>query len=623
MSPSTDAHIADSDGLASVAFTQDRLTPGPVAAGVVAPVTTVTLSVWTRALHSCREVWRPVASVVRRKQAHVLRRKPADLGQSLTELVVPVRIRFSDGATELSTSMLVDLGSEVLALAPESFFQGRQLVSARRPLRITVANGERIKGGTHGAVVDLGVQIHDCQGQLVQVVCEQVFVYKADVHEHLIVGYPFCKAYGLMVDPVLDLLMDALCGPAGGAGSDCSCTSIHCACRAVAVHRHKRNRPKSYVARLINLASDSDDETSLSSVNVACVHGTALASAAAICATCLLSAITAAAAVSCSAALLCLNAGGAPSRTSPTQRGGEQFETRDHRCTVCVGGCMCRHQHATGLPDPKLVRQRNSSEESDDASEQCVSDEETDSELPPTIVKPLSSGPPPDSFAAGWGYSRPYSGPWQAQSEDLQWRQEPEQALQTRALSLRHFCDCEVDELCGHCGPVQLPAAGDAVNKVPDPLSDGAVKPTSLLSDMMRARFAEQCAASTRLTPMQRRIKLRKRVRQHASYMFAAGRQMLLPGVRDKVLGWAGLQDSKFIDAFATKDTALFSKYWDAKADALVQDWSYPSPGKGDHTDYFLWLHPPHYLLQQTVDKILLDQARGIMLIPVQKNHSW
>ena len=230
-------------------------------------------------------------------------------------------------------------------------------MSARRSLRITVADGERIKGGTHGAVVDLGVQIHDCQGQLVQVVCEQVFVYKADVHEHLIVGYPFCKAYGLMPDPVWDSLMDALCGPLGGANTDCSCTSIHCACRAVAVHRHKRNRSKSYVARLINLASDSDDETLLSSVNVACVHGTA-----------------------------------------------------------------CMHQHATGSPDPKLVRQRNSSEESNDAFEQCVSDEETDSELPPSIVQPLSSGPPPDSFAAGWGYSRTYSGPWQAQSEDLEGR---------------------------------------------------------------------------------------------------------------------------------------------------------------------------------------------------------
>ena len=54
MSPSTDARIPDSDGLASVAFTQDRSTPGPVAAGVAALVTTVMLSVWTRALHSCR-----------------------------------------------------------------------------------------------------------------------------------------------------------------------------------------------------------------------------------------------------------------------------------------------------------------------------------------------------------------------------------------------------------------------------------------------------------------------------------------------------------------------------------------------------------------------------------------
>ena len=211
---STDLQGAFSDtGVASVAFAHDGYTPGPVPAKTRS-LTEVTPSAWTRTLHSCPEPWRPTAVIKRCKQTHVLQRKAADVGRSLTELVLPVRIQFFGGQRqELGGSMLIDFGSEVLALAPESFFWGCTLELARRPLRITVANGERISGGTHGAVVDLSVQIRDCQDQPVQVVCEKVFVYKADVQEHLFVGYPFCKAYGLMVDPTRDLLVDALCGP--------------------------------------------------------------------------------------------------------------------------------------------------------------------------------------------------------------------------------------------------------------------------------------------------------------------------------------------------------------------------------------------------------------------------
>ena len=104
------------------------------------------------------------------------------------------------------------------------------------------------------------MQIQDCSNQPVQVVCERVFVYKADVHQHLIVGYPFCKAYGLMVDPTRDLLVDALCGTRNRTAQHCSCTSVQCACRAIAVSSKKPSRTKSYVARLINLVSDSEDK---------------------------------------------------------------------------------------------------------------------------------------------------------------------------------------------------------------------------------------------------------------------------------------------------------------------------------------------------------------------------
>ena len=127
-------------------------------------------------------------------------------------------------------------------------------------------------------------------------------------------------------------------------------------------------------------------------------------------------------------------------------------------------------------------------------------------------------------------------------------------------------------------------AGGGGVDATPDPLFDRAAGTTSLLSEKLRTRFSEQCN-KVHLTPMERRIKLRKRVRQHALYMYAVGRQILFPGVRNEILAWAGLQDSNFIDALLSRQTALFSQYWDVRADALVQDWSYGFQDKGDQTD--------------------------------------
>ena len=308
VAPSTDLQGAFSDpGVASVAFAHNGYTPGPVPAKTIS-LTEVKLSAWTRTLHSCGETWRPTAVIKRCKQTHVLQHKAADVGKSLTELVLPVRIHFSGGQwQELGGSMLFDLVSEVLALAPESFFRGCTLELARRPLRITVANGERISGGTHGAMVDLSVQIRDCQDQLVQVVCEKVFVYKADVQKHLIVGYPLCKAYGLMVDPTQDLLVDALCGLENRTNERCPVASGQCACRAVPVKQRKNSRVKSYVARVIGLASDSDEEPAVPRAPY--VPGAAVVSVAAVHTARVLPVVAAVFAASCSAALLCFGSG--------------------------------------------------------------------------------------------------------------------------------------------------------------------------------------------------------------------------------------------------------------------------------------------------------------------------
>ena len=87
------------------------------------------------------------------------------------------------------------------------FFKNKELSLAARPLQITVADGSCIAGGTHGATVS-GVVPVKHHGRMTEILCEDVFVYKADVVEHVILGYPFCKSYGLTIDPVRDCLMD-------------------------------------------------------------------------------------------------------------------------------------------------------------------------------------------------------------------------------------------------------------------------------------------------------------------------------------------------------------------------------------------------------------------------------
>ena len=310
------AHFCDT-GVASVAFAHDGCTPGPVSVQTRS-LTRVTLSACARTLHSCREPWRPPAVIKRCRQTHVLQRKAADLIRSLTELVLLVRIQFTGGQRqELGGSMLIDLRSEVLALAPESFFPGCTLELACRPLRNTVANWECISGGTHGAVVILRVQIRDCQDQLVQVVCERGFVYTADVHEHSIVGYPFCKAYGLVADLTRDGLIDALCGPQTRTNERCPVASGGCACRAVPVKQKETSRVKLYVARLIGLASDSDEEPAVPRAPY--VTGATVLSVAAVHTARALPVVAEVVAASCSAALLCYGSGQMEEQTGLSQ----------------------------------------------------------------------------------------------------------------------------------------------------------------------------------------------------------------------------------------------------------------------------------------------------------------
>ena len=104
-------------------------------------------------------------------------------------------------------TVLIDAVSQVFALAPSSFFENKELTLAARPMQITVADGSCIAGGTHGATVTIALPVEH-HARMTEILCEDVFVNKGNVVEHVILEYLFCKSYGLTIDPVRDCLMD-------------------------------------------------------------------------------------------------------------------------------------------------------------------------------------------------------------------------------------------------------------------------------------------------------------------------------------------------------------------------------------------------------------------------------
>ena len=88
------------------------------------------------------------------------------------------------------------------------------------------------------------------------------------------------------------------------------------------------------------------------------------------------------------------------------------------------------------------------------------------------------------------------------------------------------------------------------------------------------------------------------------------------------ILKWAGLKGDQFGDVFASKQAHLFPEYWDKRENGLSHNWGL-SDSKGRPEQKFLWFHPPHHLLQDSITKIVLDQGRGILLVPVRKQYPW
>jgi len=67
------------------------------------------------------------------------------------------------------------------------------------------------------------------------------------------------------------------------------------------------------------------------------------------------------------------------------------------------------------------------------------------------------------------------------------------------------------------------------------------------------------------------------------------------------------------VDAFASHSKHWLEKYWTKHTDAFKKDW----------TAETLWINPPEKLIPRILEKILEEEAQGILIVPVQPQKVW
>ena len=589
-----------------------------------------------------------------RKKVCRFRRKPA-LNQvdGATELVVS---KVVDG---VQYTVLIDPGSQVFALAPSSFFEKKMLTPAARPLQITVADGSRIAGGTHGATVSIALPVeHD--GRMIEILFEDVFVYKADVVEHVILGYPFCKSYGLTIDPVRDCLMDIspsvsvfqmsheaseLRAPLGEPQQDSAISGDSQAGITLAMCRHcselyswSGEVGRCCQKHLVPTAPDRVEQISQCCATE--VLRPVLSSFALLTLphTHLVPAITAATVASVTAACIsCFPSTGRPHQHERQPLSLDRQDTGDpetrtsckhfRKFCMCAIDCFCVRQcMSEGLRPPAGLVLNDGSEPpqcpctidvgSDSNSEAYGTDELHSDVEDVRDAQSVHTAPPPDSFAGDFGLCRDYRGPGKVSGGGGTQTHPPAPVL------CRH-CKCEVDEVCAMCLPGDIPRDDLADDEQEgDPLKMAQIGSTPVASRRVRAQYSKFFRKMALQTPGKCRQAVRRKIRRSTKFLYSQGNHILLSSVRDMILKWAGLKGDQFVDVFASKQAHLFPEYWDKGENGLSRNWGL-SDSKGRPMQKFLWLHPPHHLLQDTVTKIVLDQGRGILLVPVRKQCAW
>jgi hypothetical protein len=122
------------------------------------------------------------------------------------ELMVQATIQVDNFSCR--ASVLVDTGCRIPLLFRKGLIPGDILEPARRPIRISTADGTPMKGGGRGCVLRIKLPVAGLDGSPVtEFCCEPAWGYEASVRTcDLILGYPFLKICQLVVDCPSDML---------------------------------------------------------------------------------------------------------------------------------------------------------------------------------------------------------------------------------------------------------------------------------------------------------------------------------------------------------------------------------------------------------------------------------
>ena len=256
-------------------------------------------------------------------------------------------------------------------------------------------------------------------------------------------------------------------------------------------------------------------------------------------------------------------------------------------CTISADSrttAASRENFSAPLPPPEFVRRSQfgpSDCESDGISD--LESESDDDTVHNSVIAEVDQ--PPDSLAAGWGYSQTHGGAWTA--------------------SPRDFVSSNV--------PVTV---GPACPESRDPLLSRGLTVSSVRNDYFTTRFPRHRESSEGSSAAARLIARKNRFRMTAKYVYARDRAVLHPSVREDILSWAGLFDDRksicelFPRAGGTSFPPLSKS---SQGDVWNQCWS----------DSLLWVQAPRAQWGPVIQKILVDQAKRVALIPVDKSKSW
>ena len=168
------------------------------------------------------------------------------------------------------------------------------------------------------------------------------------------------------------------------------------------------------------------------------------------------------------------------------------------------------------------------------------------------------------------------------------------------------------------CLPGDIPRENSADDKLEgDTLKMAHIRIKPLTSRLVRAQYSKLYLKMATQTRGECRQAVRRKMRRSAKFLYSQGNHILLSSVGHMILKWAGLRGEQFPDVFSSKQAHFFTEYCDKGENPGLLD------SKGRPEQRVLWLHPQHHLLQDTISKIVLDQGRGILLVPVRKQCPW